>query len=155
MKTLQEILNGFSNTEVATANNENLSKITFRKKIYEFNKQGKVIKVWKSREELQRQTRIGYRENKMGLYISRDQRIFSRQEFHPDIQKLLNRRFKQLNQTICQYSLDGKLINEFPTVYTASKITNIGITSINRMLKIQHTKMGKLIKSNKSYFRYK
>ena len=155
MKTLQEILDGFSKSEVGTADNQDLSKIRIRTKIYEFNKQGEVIKVWKSREELARKTRIKFRDNKNGFLITRDQRIFSRQESHPDIQKILNKRFKQITQRICQYSLDGKLINEFPTVYTASKMTNIQITWINRMLKIQHTKRGKLITSNDSYFRYK
>ncbi len=152
---LQEVLNNFGQTELGTIKQEHLTKIGMRKKVYELNRDGQIIKIWSSREQLKRDTNIIFKNNKMGLLITSDKRILCSDPTIPNLKSNIRKRLNSLSKIICQYTTDGKLINEFPTVYSVSKTLNIQMTTVNRILKNQYTKNGKLITSNDFYFRYK
>jgi hypothetical protein len=133
MKNIQEILNEFSKSEVATARGDELVVIRNRRIVYEFNPKGEIINTYKSTEVLRD---MGIRIDKSrGSIITRDGRIFSFNKTFLDFDSWYKKRKKKNSRSVLQFTTDGQFVKEWTCMSEMERKLGISRGNLKRYLK--------------------
>lgn len=133
MRTLQDLLNEFSKSELGRARADKLVIISTRKKVYEYNSKGQVIRSHPSSDQLREQ---GIRIDKQrDSIITEDGRIFSYKEEFPDFQKWYKKRNQQLSRKLKQLTPDGKFVRKWNSLLEIEKEIGVPRGNLKRYLK--------------------
>ena len=157
MKTLQEILDDFGKNETATARVLTLDRLRERLLVYEFNKDGDLIKTWKSQRDLMENGGFEYKRTKRGFSITRDGRILSMNPCFSDIKDNVKKDFDKVygnrSMRVCQFNVNGELVDTHDSIYKASKKTKFNPTNISRNIRNPYTLKGEIRTLKGFYFR--
>lgn len=157
MKTLQEILDDFGKNETATAEPNALDRLRDRKVVYEFNKNGDLVKSWKSQRDLVINGGFELKRTKRGFSISRDERIFSYDScfsnFKDQVEKDFDKIYGNRSMKVCQFDRNGELVDTHDSTWKASKKTQINRGNIIRNIKNPYGKKGQIKTLKGFYFR--
>ena len=158
MKTLQEILDDFGKNETATANLLLLERYRERNLVYEFNRNGDLIKTWKSTRDLRINGGFEIKKTQRGCSIKRDGRIFSMDPSFSKIKDKVEEDFDKIcskqSMSVCQFKSDGTLVGTYKTLRIASKGCNINPASISRNIRNPYTLKGEKRTLKGFYFRH-
>ena len=157
MKTLQEILDDFGKNETATADLNGLDRLRERKVVYEFNKNGDLVKTWKSQRDLAINGGFDLKLTKKGFSIAKDERIFSydscfsnfKDQVKKDFDKIYDNRF----MTYCQFNRNGELVDTHDSLWKAAKKTGLNRGNIIRNIKNPYGTKGQIKTLKGFYFR--
>ena len=157
MKTLQEILDDFGKNETANASLFKLEKIKLRMVVYEYNRNGDLIKTWKCALDLKNNGGFEIKPTKRGFSITKDQRIFSydscfsniKDQVEKDIDKIGGSR----SMKVSQFNLKGELVDTHDSTWRASIKTGLLRSNIVRNIKNPYGTRGQIKTLKGFYFR--
>jgi len=157
MKTLQEILDDFGKNETASADLNTLDRLRDRKVVYEYNKNGDLVKTWKSQRDLTINGGFEFKPPKRGFSITKDQRIFSYDSCFSNFKDQVDKDFEKIygnrSMRVYQFNLNGELVDTHDSTWRASIKTGFNRSNIIRMIKNPYTQKGQKKTLKGFYFR--